>query len=171
MTKRKPTALKRLAGNPGHRKLPPEPELPKDMPTCPRHLSKAAKAEWERLARTLYDAGLLTIADRSVFAEYCALSARLEQAERQLARQGLTVDSPNGYKIANPLISVCNRLAVNLRAYASEFGMTPSARANVAGVATPAKSLEEVLADAWFEEHAQHRAEGAQESTGVQGHE
>ncbi|MCZ7554756.1 MAG: phage terminase small subunit P27 family [Anaerolineales bacterium] len=141
MTKRKPTALKKLAGNPGGRKLPPEPELPKDMPECPAHLSKAARAEWDRLARPLYDAGLLTIADRSVFAEYCALSARLEQAERQLARRGLTVQSPNGYRIANPLISICNRLAVNLRAYASEFGLSPASRAGVAGITPKRESL------------------------------
>ena len=62
----KPTALKRLQGNPGKRALnDSEPRPTATMPRCPTHLQGEARAEWRRVARGLHDAGLLTQIDRA----------------------------------------------------------------------------------------------------------
>ena len=49
--KPKPTALKKLEGNPGKRKLNTKEPIPaKGMLNCPEWLLPEAKKEWERLA-------------------------------------------------------------------------------------------------------------------------
>ena len=48
--KPKPTALKKLEGNPGKRKLNTKEPMPgKGMPDCPKWLFPEAKKEWERV--------------------------------------------------------------------------------------------------------------------------
>lgn len=52
--KPKPTALKKLEGNPGKRKLNTKEPVPaKGMPECPRWLLPEAKEEWNRLCQKL----------------------------------------------------------------------------------------------------------------------
>ena len=54
--KPKPTALKKLEGNPGKRKLNAKEPVPaKGMPDCPKWLLPEAKEEWKRLCQKLSD--------------------------------------------------------------------------------------------------------------------
>ena len=70
--KPKPSALKRLEGNPGKRPLNElEPIPPVTGLTCPKHLLPEAKKEWKRLAPILMGMGLLTAADAVPFEGYC----------------------------------------------------------------------------------------------------
>lgn len=70
--KPKPTAVKKLEGNPGKRKLnTKEPNPGKGMPDCPTWLLPEAKTEWIRLSEKLNQMGVLTEIDRSAFAAYC----------------------------------------------------------------------------------------------------
>ena len=62
--KPKPTAVKKLEGNPGKRKLNSKEPVPaKGMPTCPDWLMPEAKKEWERLAELMNQMGVLTEVD------------------------------------------------------------------------------------------------------------
>ena len=68
--KPKPTALKKLEGNPGKRKLNTKEPIPaKGMPNCPEWLLPEAKKEWERLADLMNQIGVLTEVDMAAFAE------------------------------------------------------------------------------------------------------
>ena len=59
--KPKPTAVKKLEGNPGKRKLnTKEPVLAKGMPACPDWLIPEAKKDWERLAKSVNQMDVLT---------------------------------------------------------------------------------------------------------------
>src|SRR5689334_7039238 len=103
----KPTALKILHGDridPDH--VEPQPEAA--IPTCPEHLDKAAKQEWDRLAQELHQLGLLTRLDMAVLAAYCQCWARWVAAERQLAETGHVCKSPSGYPIFSSYLSVSN---------------------------------------------------------------
>ena len=54
--KPKPTAPKKLEGNPGKRKLNTKEPVPeKGMPDCPKWLLPEAKEEWRRLCQKLAD--------------------------------------------------------------------------------------------------------------------
>ena len=71
--KPKPTALKKLEGNPGKRPLNELEPLPQvTMLRCPNWLEPEAKKEWRRLAPVLIGAGILTGADAVPFAGYTA---------------------------------------------------------------------------------------------------
>lgn len=128
----KPTALKVLAGNPGHRPLndaEPMPELA--MPKCPAHLSKEGKAEWKRLAAELHTLGLLTRIDRAALAAYCEVWARWVMAEKKLQAEGCTALTPNGYATKNAWLTIADKALEQMHRYLVEFGMTPASRSRV----------------------------------------
>ena len=85
--KPQPTALRRARGNPGKRAYnEAEPQPPKDLPDCPPHLSDVARAEWDRVAVTLHDIGVLTKVDRAALAAYCQAYGRWVEAEEQMKK-------------------------------------------------------------------------------------
>ena len=64
----KPTALKELEGNPGHRPLNDKEPRPKSKAlACPSNLSKEAKKEWRRLCKEMEQEGVLTGWDMRIF--------------------------------------------------------------------------------------------------------
>ena len=159
----KPTALKKLSGNPGKRPLNKrEPQFRAGRPHCPRHLSKVARNEWHRIVGELHRVGLLTLADRAALAAYCQLYARWADAEDKIASEGITLTTSNGNVIQHPAVGVANTALDGMRKYLVEFGLTPASRAKLQ-TAEPEKekSLEEMLREAMsgmppleVEEHA-----------------
>jgi P27 family predicted phage terminase small subunit len=126
--------LKLLAGNPGHRPLNLSEPQPTGIPTCPRHLDSEARKEWRRVSKDLLALGLLTSIDRAALAGYCASWSRWVAAELQIEKYGAIVKSPkSGYAIQSPFVGIANVALDKLRAYAIEFGMTPSSRSKVQG--------------------------------------
>lgn len=113
---------------------------------CPRHLDRGARREWHRISGELYVAGLLTVVDRAMLAAYCQAYSRWFEAERQLAKTSLVIETDKGNLMAHPLVGIANRSMVLMLKFAIEFGMTPSARARVkAEPLKPETSLVELL--------------------------
>jgi len=134
MAGRKPTpsAIKALSGNPGKRAINKSEPKFGGVPTCPKHLDKAAKAEWRRVSAELYACGLLTTVDRAALAAYCTAWSRWAAAEEQIAAQGLVIISPkSGYPVQNPYVGIANTSLDIMRKFAVEFGMTPSSRSRI----------------------------------------
>jgi len=125
----KPSALHTLEGTRNRRKNT-EPKFG-GTPSCPKHLSKAAKAEWKRMADELAAQGLLTLADRAVFSAYCTAWSRMVDAELNIQKFGTVVKAPSGYPVQNPYVSIFNTASAEMRKCASEFGMTPASRAKI----------------------------------------
>ena len=129
---KKPTALKRLQGNPGKRPLPKnEPQPDNQKPRCPSHLNDEGKREWRRVAGRLHDVGLLTYVDRALLAAYCQAYGRWVEAEGVIARHGLTQFSPNGYEVKSAWVTISDKAQDQMLKYAREFGLTPSSRASL----------------------------------------
>lgn len=138
--KSKPTALKELEGNPGKRSLnKAEPKPKTDMPSCPRHLNKLARAEWHRITPQLEKLGLLSQIDRAALAAYCQAYGRWVEVERKLKELStMSVDkmpylykTMNGNLIINPLLSIANKCMEQMHKFLIEFGMTPAARTRI----------------------------------------
>lgn len=153
-TRPKPTALRLITGNPGRRPLNTAEAAPgrgQGLPKTPAALGEDAKKEWRRVARELHQCGLLTNLDRTALAAYCAAYGRWAEAERALAdmakadptgRNALLVRTSNGTAVQNPLIGIANKAAADMLRYASEFGMTPSARSRVHADTTAAQAAD-----------------------------
>jgi len=138
MRGRKPqaSALRRAAGNPGKRALNhDEPVPPEGCPDCPEHLSEAARAEWNRLAATLHEMGVVTLADRAALAAYCQAWGRWVEAEEKLKTTPTMLKTPSGYVQQSPWLSVANKQLELMGRYMAELGLTPSARSRVAAIA------------------------------------
>ncbi|WP_321941651.1 phage terminase small subunit P27 family [Paraburkholderia tropica] len=91
------------------------------------------------MADELFALGLLTRIDRAALAAYCKAYERWVQAEQALAKMaerdllssGLMIKTTNGNAIQNPLVGTANRAMLDVVKFASEFGMTPAARARI----------------------------------------
>ena len=137
--KAKPTNLKVLEGNPGKRRIKKEPKPPDDLPVPPPHLDAYALEEWDRVANGLVVMGIIAGIDQAALAAYCMAYSRWRHAEDEIAKlrekgeiNALVLKTVSGNWIQQPLIGISNKAAGDMVRYASEFGMTPSARARLA---------------------------------------
>ena len=127
-----PTAVKLVRGNRGKRPLNRrEPKPLKVIPRCPPELAPAARKEWRRISRHLFDLGLLTAIDRAALAIYCQGWAQWLDAQAQLDKYGSVVKAPTGYPIMSPYLAIANQAQAQMRASLIEFGMTPASRSKV----------------------------------------
>lgn len=132
--KPKPTALKILEGNPGHRPLNFKDPLPKGkLPRCPDWLEDDAKKEWRRLGKVLAEMGMLTNLDLTAFAGYCQAYARWKAAEEFITKHGDMVRTPNGYLQQVPQVSIAQTNLKIMLKFCEQFGLTPSARSRMIG--------------------------------------
>ena len=127
----KPTAVKKAEGNPGKRPLnTSEPRLPPALPDPPATLTGEALVEWNRVAPELFTAGVLTASDRGALAGYCQAWADWVKARGYLADK-MIMTTPNGFEIPSPWVAIANKALDKMLKIASEFGLTPSARARI----------------------------------------
>jgi P27 family predicted phage terminase small subunit len=136
-----PTVVKLLRGNPGQRRIRPEPQPEKteQVPDAPDYLIGYAADEWYRVTPELHRLGLLTILDIPALAAYCnaykvwrtAVEALHEMARRDPVMRGLVVKAASGGAIQNPLVLTIRQAANDMVRFAGEFGMTPVARARI----------------------------------------
>jgi P27 family predicted phage terminase small subunit len=140
-----PNVLKLLRGNPGKRRIRPEPipQVPAEVPEAPAFLVGHASDEWHRVAPELYSLKLLTVLDVQPLAAYCVAYARWRTAEEALAEMakrdattsGLLIEVSSGDAAQNPLVGIARRACRDMVRFAGEFGMSPAARARIsAGV-------------------------------------
>lgn len=141
----KPTALKKLAGNPGKRALnSSEPQPEKVVPAMPRGLPKRAQRFWKDHAEKLERLGLLTAVDGPAFTlmaiHYAVALESLaiiqegldlpadEESRQQAVMAGLLQVDENGAMRKHPLLQVWRENSTAFRHYAAQFGLTPAAR-------------------------------------------
>jgi P27 family predicted phage terminase small subunit len=139
--KPKPTEAKRLAGNPGKRKLTNSPRPASSLPIAPDGLSSAEIQIWNERAAALSPVGMLTDADRAIVKRSCQVSGIADQLHAQLlAKPGRDVpglyeidhtESGTPFLVGAPYLTQF-RQYVNLeRLILAELGMTPSSRSRV----------------------------------------
>jgi P27 family predicted phage terminase small subunit len=137
-----PTAVKKLRGNPGKRKLnDKEPSPRSGDPVMPRGLSKEAAKEWRAIVPELREMGVLTKIDGKALAAYCHSYARWMEAEEEIRRVGIVVQEPiwdqtsgrlMGVKFKkNPAVTISETAMKIMKSFLVEFGMTPSSRSRV----------------------------------------
>jgi P27 family predicted phage terminase small subunit len=148
--KPKPTALKKLEGNPGKRQLNEyEPVPPISMLRCPNYLLPEAKKEWRRLAASLIAMGVLTVADAVPFAAYCTAYARWREAEDFITKHGAIYKDPRGFARPNPYVAIAAHHLREIKSLAAEFGLTPANRtaiiANALSIARGVKDPMEMI--------------------------
>lgn len=130
--KPKPTAVKQLQGNPGKRPLARREPKPRTAVKRPHGLGRGVQRKfWDEHAEELERLSVLTGVDVPAFRLMAEAYALAVQAAQELRDGGsLTVEGRDGPK-KNPLAQVFRDQATLFKSFATEFGMTPSARARL----------------------------------------
>lgn len=123
----KPTLLKKLQGNPGHRPLPPEPRFAAASAAPPPDLDVAGLDEWTRVAPALVAIGVVTEPDRAALEAYCRWFSRWRGAMVRLESGKL---KPARYRA---VLIEAREASKELRAYAVQLGLTPATHSRVVG--------------------------------------
>jgi P27 family predicted phage terminase small subunit len=136
-----PSYLKLLRGNPGRRRVPPEPqpEIAPECPAPPSFLGPYGREEWQRVGPGLHAVGLLTVLDVMPLAAYCNAYQTWRTAVEVLDRMaqtnpltgGLLIKTTDGNPRRNPVMKIAADSANAMLRYAGEFGLTPVARSRL----------------------------------------
>jgi P27 family predicted phage terminase small subunit len=97
------------------------------VPPPPSWLSRAAKAEWRKVATILTERGHLTDADLGTLAAYADAVGQLAESTTIINREGMVVETPNGLR-KHPAISIQINARNQVRQLAAELGLTPVSR-------------------------------------------
>ena len=146
----KPTRLKILEGNRGHRRIDGDDfQPPVGVPEMPKGLSRAARREFRFMCRALLDGGLLTVVDGKALAVYCEAYSQAQDALRDIEKYGQLIDIPaldrktgkvklgaDGrpvirHRQKNPAMGTYKRMSWLMKSFLTEFGLTPASRRNL----------------------------------------
>jgi P27 family predicted phage terminase small subunit len=138
----KPTALKVLNGSAAHDpgRLSRDEPIPQGHPVMPIDLSEAEQEVWRHVLAAM-PTGVITAVDRDVFRIYCEEVALEREIRGLVGRSGILVRSSSharrGELTKNPLLAVLRDHATLVRSFASDLGLTPTARTSVHAAPRP----------------------------------
>jgi len=144
-----PESAKRLAGNPGKRKIRPDLPAPAGVPPIPKRLmvEPVAVEKWRELVPILTELGTLTMADGEALATLCEVYAATQACLLELRASGPTIKTDLGGVKPNPAGSLYRGLVAMQASLMAEFGLTPSSRVRLGGKQeTPQDELEAFFA-------------------------
>ena len=104
-----------------------EPMPAPDVPKIPADMDPEAKIVWRRVLRDMRHTGVIRAADADILRCYCEAVSRYAQAARLYAQSGPIVKR-DGNLVKNPLHQVARDNADEIRQFARELGLSPSAR-------------------------------------------
>lgn len=119
--KRNTDDLKRRAENEDKMKMSNDNVVP------PSWLNKTAKQEFERLAKLLVGVELVNDADVGHLAMYCDAYANYISFKNQVKQKGMWIEGK-----PNPFLLRMKDASAQMRSFASDLGLSPSARAKLA---------------------------------------
>lgn len=136
----KPAALKLLTGrgngrDAGGRVVKTPPAFKRTAPRRPPWLSPEGRRVWDETLPELVRLDLVKSIDAPGLAAYCEAAATFERATRDITKRGLViVNKGKGgteWEVPNPTVGIQMKAGQLLRAWAGEFGLTPSAEQKV----------------------------------------
>ncbi|AEH46782.1 phage terminase small subunit P27 family [Parageobacillus thermoglucosidasius] len=102
----------------------------------PSWLDPLAKKEFKRIVSELSELGLITNVDIVALATYCDAYSDYVKCTKLIQEEGMMVEYTNKAaetnKVPHPLLTKKKQLFEQMKAVASEFGLSPSARAKLA---------------------------------------
>ena len=106
------------------------------IPPAPKGLDAEARKHWKALADLLNDAGLSSALDADAMLFYVTHWSRWRKAEKMLALPkgeggGEVIETPNCYLQQSPWLTIANDSLRQMKAYLSEFGLSPKARSKL----------------------------------------
>jgi len=126
-----PTTLRLLRGAPESSVNPREPIAVDVLPVFPDGEPEDIREVWDYTVAHLDRMGIASAADRDSLVCYCWAVINHRNASEVIANSPVLVKGLHGGLVKNPALQVQRDAAVTIRAFAQEFGLTPSARASI----------------------------------------
>lgn len=137
----KPTALRLLQGNAGHRKLDGrvEPSPTPGAPLPPEWLSDYGKDKWHEIVAVMMPvAGWLTKMDGDLLTNYCSSYGQFREAEMELPKLTKLRAKTRSTKKQGQLLNEINQLKgqrrqamKDLKSFGTELGWSPTSRTRI----------------------------------------
>lgn len=127
----KPTALRLLHGDRKDRVNTDEPPAPQGVPVCPEEAAPEVREVWAYTVEQLVRMGTASTADRDALLCYCEAVVTHRRASAMAAQMAPLIEGHRGVMVRNPAIAMQRDAATTIRAFAGEFGLTPSARSEI----------------------------------------
>jgi P27 family predicted phage terminase small subunit len=130
--KPKPTAKKKLEGNPGKRKLnkrEPKPKVSANI--TPAQIDAGMRAFTDLYLPQLREMLIFTDVDQAAFELMSVHYAMAWRAAEIVQTQGIVLKDKFGQLHKHPALQILRDNSAMFKAYAAEFGMTPSARSRI----------------------------------------
>ena len=130
-----PAAAKRLAGNPGKRKIRPDLPAQVGVPPMPKRLmvDPVAVEKWRELVPILTGLGTLTTADGEALATLCEVHSSAQACLLELRATGPVMHTELGGVKPNPAGPLYRGLVSLQASLMGEFGLTPTSRTRLGG--------------------------------------
>lgn len=148
--KPRPSELRLLEGNPGHRPVP-QPvviagrPVPGELEEPPEHLPDDAKDFWRVTVPRLVSAGIV---DRVDIPALIALATQYDvmvKARRVIAQKGLFARGSTGQIVEHPAVKIERNAAKAFQSLSEQFGITPVARVRLGKAELERQSLDQAL--------------------------
>jgi len=127
----KPTPLRLLHGDTADRINHDTPEPAPGDPVCPEDVSDEVRQVWDYTLQNLIVMGIASPADRDSLRCYAEAVVTHRRACAILAREEVVGPGAMGGMVVNPAVRVQRDTAAVIRAFAGEFGFSPSARSEI----------------------------------------
>ncbi len=132
----KPTALRLLEGTHLERVNPDEPQPRAALPELDEGASAEVAAVFDRLVTELEAMGIAHASDSDSLRCFCEAVVVHRKASALIAKSNVLIPGLHGGPVRNPALAVQRDAAQTIRAFAQEFGLTPSARSRITTGAT-----------------------------------
>ena len=125
-----PASVKKLAGNPGKRKIRTDLPAPVGSPPMPKRLlvEPLAVEKWNEFVPLLLELGTLTLADGEALATLCEVYAASQACLLELRATGPVMRTDLGGVKPNPAGPLYRGLVSLQASLMGEFGLTPTSR-------------------------------------------
>lgn len=127
----KPTQLRLLHGDRPNRINDNEPIARDVLPEPPEGMGDEAREIWAYTLRELVAMKTAAAADRDSLAAYCEAVISHRRASAIVAQTSILIKGLHGGMVRNPAVAIQRDAAHTIRAFAQEFGLTPSARSRI----------------------------------------
>jgi len=110
---------------------PDEPAVEVSIPDAPDYLQDNEIDVFLEVAGKLARMRVMSEHDVDAIAMYASRFCVWKEANDKVRESGLVINSPKGYPVQNPYLSIANRAQQDCIRILVEFGMTPSSRTRV----------------------------------------
>lgn len=101
---------------------------PGDYPDPPPGMTGAALAKWVAIVPLIAELCPLQDTDVDALATYCDAAVCRERALRELERDELVIETPNGARQINPLKTIADKCEATMMKLSERFGLDPASR-------------------------------------------